>query len=267
MFTHSRDAAVLLGGGDRARERDALDTAAFEHSVCAMAFILRHANHLPSGRSAAEPREVSHLGTAASTPVWSIHVVAVVGRRGRRAHAGRGRLAPSSDGVACFTHLYLSVTQGVAAAARRVRLSGPALPRAASTSSSRTSSSAALDACTERSGHAAARLGAARRRPRGTRHRAAAVRAGRDERAHQPRPAGRSCHHLPRARHRARGGLGPARRLRARERRARHRRAGGEVAVSERLVADARPPASIASTGSTTSSRCGTSPARAMRPG
>ena len=86
-------AAVLLCGGDRTREGDALDTAAFEHSVCAMAFILRHANHPPSRSRAAEPVEVSHLGTEASTPVWSIHVVAVVGRRGRRAHAGRGGIA------------------------------------------------------------------------------------------------------------------------------------------------------------------------------
>ena len=85
------DAAVLLRGCDRAREGDALDTAALEDSVCAMAFILRHANHLPSrSKSRRAARSITPRHERRSTPVWSIHVIAVVDRRGRRAHADRG---------------------------------------------------------------------------------------------------------------------------------------------------------------------------------
>ena len=159
-------------------------------------------------------------------PYGRSHALAVVGRRGRRAHADRGCVA-AQPGRRRVLHAPLPVGDR-----GRRSSSSPVSPFAirassrASTSSSPTSSSARsthLGADPARLPRAWAPLVEARSRAR---DRAAPVRAGRDERAHQPRPAGRARRHVPRARHRARGGLGTARRLRARERRARDRRGG-----------------------------------------
>ena len=147
---------------------------------------------------------------------------------------------PRSDGVACFTRLYLAVTKGVDERLAGVTFADPAFL-------------ARLDVVfadlflTALAGFAgdparvAARLGAAPRSALEPWDRAAPVRLRRDERAHQPRPPGRARQHLPRARRHARGGIAAARRLRARQRPARDRRGRGEEPVPDRLAADARP--------------------------
>ena len=147
---------------------------------------------------------------------------------------------PRGDGVACFTRLYLAVTQGVEARLAGTVFQDPRFLERLDVAFADLFFDA-VDAPREGSEHDAACVAAAVRVAGKTRDRPASVRSRRYERAHQPRPAGRARLDLPRARHRPRGGLAAAPRLRDREHAARGDRDAGEAAVRHRLAPRRRP--------------------------